>query len=231
MTSSKASDGPTAAPAPSKTPATKRTTAPTSPSTSGSASKAPSSAKPIDAAALPTLRPNARAEANRRKWKQIEWAWTIIPIFLLTSVAGLSVGLLYNLDTGPTAYGANANWHINVTGSQWVWSYNYTDPYAAKVLNAYGNATSTSVLYVPQNAVVDMNVTSSDVVHSFNIPQLGVRIDAIPGRINHYWFTIPAGTAPWTRFLIQCTEFCGQGHYAMISYVVVLPSSGDLPSS
>ncbi|MDE1820004.1 MAG: hypothetical protein KGJ23_04240 [Euryarchaeota archaeon] len=179
---------------------------------------------------LPTERPNARMLANHRKWKQIEWAWTLIPVGLLLAVALLSVGLLYNLDTGPTAFNSSANWHINVTGSQWVWSYSYTDPYASKVLSAYGNATSTSVLYVPQNAVVWLNVSSTDVIHDFNVPQLGVRIDAIPGRVNHYWFTIPQGAAAWTRYLVQCTEFCGQGHYAMLSYVVVVPSSGQLPS-
>ncbi len=210
---------------------------PSKPLASPSASSAKESAAPKGEAALPspprgalpTQSSRARATASHRRWKQIEWAWTLIPVAMLLSVAGLTVGVLYNLDTGPTAYGATPNWYVNVTGQQFYWSFTYTSPYAQEVFKTYNVTNESSVLWIPQNAVVWLNVTSVDVVHSFNIPQLGVRIDAIPGRINHYWFTIPQGAQPGQEYLIQCTEFCGQGHYSMIAYVMVGKSSGLLP--
>ena len=57
-------------------------------------------------------------------------------------------------------------------------------------------------------------------VHSFNIPQLGVRIDAIPGRMNYFSFSVP-NVAVGTEYLIQCTEFCGTFHGTMRSFLIV----------
>lgn len=178
----------------------------------------------------------ARRMAEHRKWKKIEWVWTLVPVGLLLVVGLASAGLLYNLGTGPTAFGVQPNYQVNVTGQQWLWSFQYGNGYdvPGKALpsnistnDAFVNGPNGKepALFVPQNAVVWLNVTSVDVIHDFNVDKLGVRIDAIPGRINHYWFTIPAGTAPWTEFLIQCTEFCGAGHYSMLGYVVVTPAS------
>lgn len=195
-------------------------------------SKSPTSAGPAAPRTLSAAqRAKERSIAHHRKWKRIEWAWTLIPAALLVVLAGLTAGLLYNLDSGPTAYGATANWHVNITGAQWYWSYSYTDPYAAAVFTSLNITNESSILYVPQNAVVELNVTSIDVVHDWNVVQLGVRIDAIPGRINHAWLTIPAGAAPGTSYLVQCGEFCGQGHYSMLSRVVVVKSNGLLPPS
>jgi heme/copper-type cytochrome/quinol oxidase subunit 2 len=67
---------------------------------------------------------------------------------------------------------------------------------------------------------VQINVTGADVIHSFNIPQLGVRIDAIPDRTNYFSFTVPNVSAG-TQYLIQCTEFCGTFHGTMRSFLVV----------
>lgn len=201
-----------------------------------STSKSSASAKPSTGlAATPTKGPtltSAQLEARRsarakaRYWKKLEMTWTIVPIILVFTVAALSTPLLYSLTTGPSAYGATPNVYIDVWGHQWFWQFNYTDPiYAnnsteAKALtNGTGVTESLGTLYVPVNGIVQVNVSSVDVIHDFNVPGLGVRIDAIPGRINHYWFTIPAGTIPGQRFYIQCTEFCGQGHYAMTGWI------------
>jgi cytochrome c oxidase subunit 2 len=163
---------------------------------------------------------------DHRRWRRIEWAWTLIPVFLLVSVAVLSVGLLYAEDSGPI--NGTANMHVTVIGHQWFWQFNYTDPFGSNLTNGTGASSTNGILYVPQNAVVDLTVTAADVIHTFNVPQLGVRIDAIPGRLNHYWLTIPAGTADYTRFLIQCTEYCGVGHPAMRAWIVVVPCNANL---
>lgn len=174
--------------------------------------------------ARPPLSPRERARRNKR----IEWIWTIIPVILVMIVAGISTPLLFNLDTGPAAFGSDPNMNVDVTGYQWFWEFHYTDPFGKALTNGTGEVFSNGTLWVPQNAIVWINVTSGDVVHSFNIPQLGVRIDAIPGRINHYWFAIPAGTAVGTQFLGQCTEFCGPGHYDMRAEIIVTPASSLL---
>jgi heme/copper-type cytochrome/quinol oxidase subunit 2 len=214
-------------------PAIEREDAPAaSPSGSSGAPPAQSSGHRVPSRALPTRRPGARARAEHRKWKRIEWMWTLIPVGLLLAVAVPSTILLYALDTGPSAFGETSNWDVNVTGQQWFWSFSYTSPYESPGQAIPSNVTAaqmTSALYVPANAVVWLNVTSRDVIHDFNVGAVGVRIDAIPGRINHYWFTIPAGTKPWTEFLIQCTEFCGAGHYSMLSEVIVTPPTCDIP--
>ena len=175
---------------------------------------------------------------NHRRWKNLEWSWTIIPAIMLIAVAVLSTNILYSLDSGPPA-GYQANVHITVVGHQWYWVFFYNDPYGACLANpsvhdCMGNSSLSNqtqgVLYVPSNGVVEMNVTSADVVHSLNIPALGVRIDAIPGRINHYWFSIPAGATNGTSYLIQCTEFCGAGHAYMRATLIVTADAPWLPS-
>jgi heme/copper-type cytochrome/quinol oxidase subunit 2 len=76
-----------------------------------------------------------------------------------------------------------------------------------------------NTLYVRAGEVVIIEVVSVDVAHSFFIPQIGIHIDAIPGHDNHYWFT--ADTPG--QYLIECTQFCGTGHYTMIGQLVVTP--------
>jgi cytochrome c oxidase subunit 2 len=159
-----------------------------------------------------------------RKWRRLEWLWTLIPVGLLVIVAILSTGVLFSLDSGPP----DPNMHVDVIGHQWYWQFIYTDPFGAQLTNGSGSNQTQGVLYVPLNAVVELNVTSADVVHSFNIPALGVRIDAIPGRINHYWFSIPSGAHVGTTYLIQCTEFCGAGHAYMTATLIVTPPSNLL---
>lgn len=200
------------------------TPSPTKPTASSSkaANSGPSKSPPSSTASAEAKK---AARAKARYWKRLELTWTVVPIILLIVVAGLSTPLLYKLDTGPSAFGATPNVYIDVTGHQWYWVFNYTDPDGHLLTNGTNVTQTQNVLYIPANAIVEVNVTSADVIHDFNIPALGVRIDAIPGIINHYWFTIPSGTKPGTHFLIQCTEFCGQGHYAMVGDVVVTPAN------
>jgi len=96
--------------------------------------------------------------------------------------------------------------HVNVTGQRFSWSFNCTSGCGVP-----------AVLTVPRNKIVILNITSSDVFHSFGIPDLRVKADAIPGRYNLIWFEVStAGT-----FRIQCYELCGSGHAFMIGKLVV----------
>jgi cytochrome c oxidase subunit 2 len=121
---------------------------------------------------------------------------------------------------------------IKATGKQWFWSYNYPD---------YGNfefdslmvaekdlkpgqprlLTADNEMVVPVNKVVHVLVTGADVIHSFAVPSFGIRIDAVPGRINETWFK---ATIEGT-FYGQCSELCGKDHSFMPIAVRVVNDS------
>lgn len=149
---------------------------------------------------------------------KLEVAWTLATVALLAGVAAYSTILLYHIDALP----ADPAEYVDVTGHQWFWEFCY--PANGTCFNtSYDpstNTTSGGALWAAPGSTIQINVTSADVIHSFNIPGLGVRIDAIPGRMNHYAFTIP-NVAAGTQYLIQCTEFCGTYHGIMRSDLVV----------
>lgn len=149
---------------------------------------------------------------------RLEVAWTLAVVALLAGVAVYSTFLLYHLDN----LSPNPNEYVDVIGHQWYWEFCYAN---STCFNSSYDATTNTVsggaLWAHPGSVVQINVTGADVIHSFNIPGLGVRIDAIPGRINEYQFTVP-NVAPGTQYLIQCTEFCGTYHGIMRSFLVVV---------
>ena len=154
---------------------------------------------------------------------RLEVAWTLVIVGMLAGVAAYSTVLLYNLDAVPP----NPSEKVTVIGHQWYWEFCY---YAENgtcynvQYNAASNTASGGALWAKAGSVVEINVTGADVVHSFNIPALGVRIDAIPGRDNVFSFTVPQVPAG-TQYLIQCTEFCGAFHATMRAFLVVTPAS------
>ncbi len=101
--------------------------------------------------------------------------------------------------------------HVNVTAQRFSWSFNCT--------SGCGVA---AALTVQHDKIVILNITSIDVFHSFGIPDLRVKADAIPGRYNLIWFSVPAGkcSSP-AGCRIQCYELCGNGHAFMIAKLFV----------
>ncbi|MEM7545990.1 MAG: cytochrome c oxidase subunit II [Pseudomonadota bacterium] len=150
----------------------------------------------------------------------LEVAWTGVPIVILVVIGALSLPILFKQLDVP-----EADVTIKATGNQWYWSYEYPDEelefeaymLAKDELEEYGFAedehllaTDTSVV-VPVNSNVHMLVTGSDVIHAWTIPAFGVKVDAIPGRINELWFNAEqVGT-----YFGQCSELCGKDHSYM----------------
>jgi heme/copper-type cytochrome/quinol oxidase subunit 2 len=151
---------------------------------------------------------------------KLEVAWTLAVVVLLAGVAAYSTVLLYQIDALPS----DPTEYVTVIGHQWYWEFCYANASTAGCFNstydAANNTVSGGALWAPPGAVVQINVTGADVIHSFNIPQLGVRIDAIPGRTNYFAFNVPNVSAG-TQYLIQCTEFCGEFHGTMRSFLIV----------
>jgi cytochrome c oxidase subunit 2 len=133
---------------------------------------------------------------------RLELIWTVIPVLILCAI-GITVFLeLPKIRSAPAA--ANTI-HVTVEGHQYYWQFDYPN-----------GARSIGTLHVPVGAVVDLRVVSPDVIHSWWIPALGGKIQAIPGRVNHTWFE-PTRTG---SFEGQCAELCGVFHAAMTATTV-----------
>jgi cytochrome c oxidase subunit 2 len=105
--------------------------------------------------------------------------------------------------------------HITVNGQQYVWRYHY--PGSANLL-AYTD------MVVPVGETVILDVTADDVAHSWWIPKLGGKMDAVPGYVNHTWFRIPPDAIPPGQKSViytgQCAELCGRNHANMYARVI-----------
>jgi cytochrome c oxidase subunit II len=106
---------------------------------------------------------------------------------------------------------------IKVNGQQYVWRYTYPD----RDDNTLNNAFDYETMVVPTDTTVTLEITAQDVAHSWWIPELGGKFDAIPGHTNYTWFKIP-GRLAGRQFRGQCAELCGRNHANMIAHVVAL---------
>jgi len=144
----------------------------------------------------------------------LEVLWTAVPIMILVVIAIPSFKLLYYMDRAE-----NAELTIKAIGHQWYWSYEYPDngnfTFDALMLSddelepgQLRLLTTDNPVVVPVNTTVRIQTTSSDVIHSWAMPAFGVKIDAVPGRLNETWFRIEReGT-----YYGQCSELCGVNH-------------------
>ena len=147
----------------------------------------------------------------------IEIAWTLIPIVILMFIAVPSFKLLFfQLNVPP------ADLTVKATGKQWYWSYSYPDngqfEFDSLMLKEgerkEGQPRLLAVdneMVVPVNKTVRVITTGSDVIHSFAVPSFGIKIDAVPGRINETWFTATREGV----YYGQCSELCGKDHAFM----------------
>nr|QXE45652.1 cytochrome c oxidase subunit II [Anthaxia chinensis] len=147
----------------------------------------------------------------------IELIWTMAPAMTLIFIALPSLQLLYLIDEIN-----NPLMSIKSIGHQWYWSYEYSDfknfefdsymtasnllkPYSFRLLDVDNR------MIIPFNSIIRLIVTSADVIHSWTIPSLGVKIDATPGRLNQISFLINRSGL----FFGQCSEICGTNHSFM----------------
>ena len=145
-------------------------------------------------------RPRAVEGAQVHGHTRLELIWTAVPVVILAIIAGSVFYELPNVTSAPTAADPI---HVTVEGHQYYWQFDYTD--------SRTHARSIGTLHVPAGAVVDLRVVSPDVIHSWWIPALGGKIQAIPGRINHTWFQ----ATKQGSFSGQCAELCGVFHASM----------------
>jgi cytochrome c oxidase subunit 2 len=167
----------------------------------------------------------------------VEVVWTVVPVLILVGIAIPSFALLfaeYDPARAITGYdpAKDKPLTIKVTGNQWFWSYEYpdndgvsfdsrmltddqrTDPANQPRLLAVNNE-----MVVPQGVVVRLQVTGADVIHSFAMQPLGIKTDAVPGRLNETWFRADKPGI----YYGQCSELCGKDHAFMPIAMRVVP--------
>ncbi len=142
----------------------------------------------------------------------IEVAWTLIPVLILVSIAVPSFRLLFlQLDI------PKADLTVKATGKQWYWSYAYPDNGKFEFDSLMAQDKQPRLLgvdnemVVPVNKVIRVQTTGADVIHSFAVPAFGIKIDAIPGRLNETWFK----AEKTGMYYGQCSELCGKDHAFM----------------
>lgn len=144
----------------------------------------------------------------------VEVLWTVVPIMILIVIAIPSFKLLYEADKT-----ADADMTIKAIGNQWYWSYEYPDQgnftFDAVMLEDDELQAGQPRLLATDNAIVlpvdtkiRVLVTGSDVIHSWAMPAFGVKIDAVPGRLNEVWIQIEEPG----MYYGQCSELCGIRH-------------------
>lgn len=179
---------------------------------------------------------NEKANPEPKKFSHntmLEVAWTLIPVLILVVIAFKSFPLLYEEDVIPPS-----DLVVKATGYQWYWEYTYSDPggdpdksftYSSVMLDedaakAAGKPRLLGVdnpLVVPAGKTVTVQVQGADVIHSFAVPSFGVKVDAVPGRLNEIWFKADKPGI----YYGQCSELCGANHAFMPIEVDVVPQA------
>jgi cytochrome c oxidase subunit 2 len=165
------------------------------------------------------VRFNSKANPNPSRTTHntlLEVAWTLVPVIILVTIAVPSFKLLFLQTTIPAA-----DLTIKATGKQWYWSYAYPDAnFEFDSLMLKDNERKAdqprllavdNEIVVPVNKTVRVQVIGSDVIHAFAVPSFGIKIDAVPGRLNETWFKATREGV----FYGQCSELCGKDHAFM----------------
>nr|YP_003204722.1 cytochrome c oxidase subunit II [Bivetiella cancellata]ACF04816.1 cytochrome c oxidase subunit II [Bivetiella cancellata] len=157
--------------------------------------------------------------------QEIETIWTVVPAVILVFLALPSLRLLYLLDEV-----GDCSLTVKSVGHQWYWSYEYSDflniefdsymiPSNELELGDFRLLEVDHRVVLPTETDIRILVTSADVIHSWTVPSLGVKADAIPGRLNQLSFFIKHSGV----FYGQCSEICGANHSFMPIVLEAIP--------
>jgi cytochrome c oxidase subunit II len=148
----------------------------------------------------------------------LEVAWTLVPVAILVVIAIPSFKLLFYQLNVP-----QADLTVKATGKQWYWSYSYPDngkfEFDSLLVRDEKQLRADqprllgvdNEMVVPVNKTVRVQTTGAEVIHSFAVPSFGIKVDAIPGRLNETWFKATREGV----YYGQCSELCGKDHAFM----------------
>jgi len=159
---------------------------------------------------------NSLSNSYLLEGQDIETIWTILPAFILLFIALPSLRLLYLIEEI-----FEPSLRIKIIGHQWYWSYEYSDfnvcfdsfiiPQIDIEISTFRLLDVDTRLVIPLNINTRFLVTAADVIHAWTIPSLGIKIDAVPGRLNQL---TTISNRPGLYFG-QCSEICGANHRFM----------------
>lgn len=141
---------------------------------------------------------------------KVEVIWTLLPIIFIIVIVLHSITTIYNVEIHK---GSNSK-YISVIGNQWYWIYNNIE---SRISSLGRIILVDQPLYVKYNTNTQLTISSLDVIHSFSLPTLGIKVDAIPGRIN----TITLNGLTKGLYVGYCSELCGSGHAFMPINLIV----------
>ena len=143
---------------------------------------------------------------------RLELAWTVAPVVILFAIVAFVLAKLPGIQDVPAAAGGQENLVVEITGTQFTWEYRYPNGVVA-----------VDRMRAPAGRAVELRITAPewDVIHSWWIPALGGKIDAIPGTVNETWFKAKRPGV----FYGQCAELCGIYHAKMNAAVEILPAT------
>lgn len=156
-------------------------------------------------------RPRTADGAQIHGANRLELAWTVGPVLILFAIVAFVFAKLPGIQDVPASAAGDENLVVDVTGTQFTWEFRYPN-----------GVVTVDRMRAPEGRTVELRVTAPDwdVIHSWWIPALGGKIDAIPGTVNTTWFEAQrAGVFPG-----QCAELCGIYHAKMTASVEVLPA-------
>lgn len=143
-------------------------------------------------------------EENRR----LEVTWTVATALVLLFVGVASYGVMAEITTPPDAQADGDEVRVDVTAAKWSWSFEYPEQ----------NAQSSGTMVIPVDQRIHLNITSTDWIHSFHVPEMGLKQDAMPGDSIPLEFT----ATETGEYTLYCAEYCGQGHSQMLGTVEVV---------
>lgn len=152
-------------------------------------------------------RPNSPAPAQIHGNNTVEIIWTVAPSLFLFAVLIGTIYTMFQIQRPKTP-----DVEIQAIGHQWWWEFKYV----------HENITTADEIHVPMGGIVQVDLVSNNVIHSFWVPQLSGKLDDIPGHDNRLWFKADQTG----KYLGECAEFCGIQHAHMNFYVIV-----DQPNS
>lgn len=165
---------------------------------------------------------NMRYNLGLFEGQELEIIWTVLPAIFLIFIAFPSLRLLYLIEESEMC-----DITIKLLGRQWYWSYEYSD-FEFRIFDSYMSEDNIRVfrildvdncLVVPYNSNIRIIVSGADVIHSWTIPALGVKADAIPGRLNQLLINFNRVGL----FYGECSEICGANHSFIPIVIMVVP--------
>ena len=147
---------------------------------------------------------------------KLEIAWTVIPTVIVLFGAGYSWIVLDDIEAK-----SSDSMRLDVTGQQFEWSFGYPEK---MIGTGERDRVTTHELHVPVDRQLDVHLTALDVLHSFWVPEWGIKRDAVPAATRRPRASTTRSSSPRTRigtFSLVCTELCGTGHSTMRATVVV----------